>query len=327
MADFAAGARVLVVDDDEGIAALLKRLLSKEGYEVDIAKSGETALSMMTTYVPDVVMLDVVLPDVDGFALCKRLKSEAATRLTPVVMITGLSDRETRIEGAEVGADEFLTKPVDPRELLARIRSLVRLKRYTDDLDSAASIIMALAVMIETRGGRTEGHCHRVANRAVAVGRRMALADDDLQALYRGGFLHDIGMLAIPDGMLSKAARLEPAEFEIVKSHTVVGDQLCANLRSLQAVRPIIRSHHERLDGSGYPDGLRGDDIPILAQIIGAVDLHDAATSYRPYQRPLLSSEALEVLWRQVEKGWRRADVVEHFAAVLHGGDPQSIIS
>jgi putative two-component system response regulator len=320
MTDFAAaGARVLVVDDDEGITALLKRLLEKEGYVVDTATDGQSALDAIAAHQPDVVLLDVVLPGIDGFTLCKRIKTETATRLTPVVLVTGLGDRETRIESAEVGADEFLTKPIDPRELLARVRSLVRLKRYTDDLDSASSIIMSLAVMIETRGGRTEGHCHRVANRATAVGRRFGLKEDDLQALHRGGFLHDIGMLAIPDGMLSKAARLEPQEFEIVKSHTVVGDQLCANLRSLQAVRPIIRHHHERLDGSGYPDGLKGDEIPLLAQIIGAVDLHDAATSYRPYQRPLLSSEALDVLRRQVDKGWRRRDVVEHFAAVLHG--------
>ena len=317
MSDSVAGARVLVVDDDQGVAAFLKRLLVKEGYVVDTAFDGESALKAVTTSQPDVILLDVVLPGLDGFELCQRLKNQAATRLTPVILVTGLADREKKIAGADVGADEFLTKPIDPRELLARVRSLVKLKRYTDDLDSASSIIMTLAIMIETRCGHTEGHCHRVANRAVAVGRRFGLSDDDLQALHRGGFLHDIGMLAISDEMVKKTAALEPAEYEIVKSHTVVGDALCASLRSLQSVRPIVRHHHERLDGTGYPDGLKGDDVPLLAQIISAVDLHDAATTKSPYQQPLSSAEAIAVLRRQVEQGWRRRDVVEHFAAVM----------
>jgi putative two-component system response regulator len=317
MNESVAGARVLVVDDDQGVASFLKRLLARDGYAVDIASDGESALRAIATSPPDVILLDVVLPDVDGLVLCKRLKNEAATRLTPVILVTGLADQEKKVQGADAGADEFLTKPIDARELLARVRSLVRLKRYTDDLDSASSIIMALAVMIETRGGRTEGHCHRVANRAVAVGRRFGLGDDDLQALHRGGFLHDIGMLAISEEMLSKTAALSPEEFEIVKSHTVVGDTLCSSLRSLQSVRPIVRHHHERLDGSGYPDGLRGDAVPLLAQIISAVDLHDAATTKRPYQKPLSNLEAIAVLRRQVEQGWRRKDVVDHFAAVM----------
>jgi putative two-component system response regulator len=322
MTDSVAGARVLVVDDDEGAAALLKRLLVREGYAVDTASDGASALAAIATSLPDVILLDVIMPDVDGFELCRRLKNQTATRLTPVIMVTSLSERERRIEGADVGADDYLTKPVDAGELLARVRSLVRLKRYTDDLDSASSILMALAVMIDARIGHTEGHCHRVANRAVAVGRRFGLNDDDLQALKRGGFLHDIGMLAIPDHVLRKTGALDPDEFAMVKSHTVVGESLCAELRSLQAVRPIVRSHHERLDGSGYPDGLSGDEVPLLAQIISAIDLHDAATSLRPYQRTVTSSEAIDVLRRQADKGWRRREVVEHVAAVFQSPEP-----
>ena len=321
---FPVGGRVLVVDDDEGVRSLLKRLLTREGYVVDVAHDGAAALAAVGSDLPDVILLDVVMPDVNGFDLCRRLKTDTATRLTPVILVTGLADQEKRIEGAHAGADEVLTKPVDSRELLARVRSLVRLKRYTDDLESASSIIMALAVMIEMRSGCTEGHCHRVANRAVAVGRRFSLGDEDLQALHRGGFLHDIGMLAIPDHMLLKTAKLEAAEFEIVKSHTIVGDALCANLRSLQSVRPIVRHHHERLDGTGYPDGLSGDRVPLLAQIISALDLYDAATSKRPYQDPLTTPEAIDVLRRQAVQGWRRQDVVEHVAAVVQSPDMPS---
>jgi putative two-component system response regulator len=168
---------------------------------------------------------------------------------------------------------------------------------------------MTLAVMIEARDGCNAGHCHRMANYAAALGRALDLTADEVQALHRGGFLHDIGMLAIPDGILRKAQALEPAELELVQSHTVIGDQLCANLRSLQAVRPIVRSHHERLDGSGYPDGLRGDDIPLVAQIMTIVDIFEAVTTDRPYQ----AAEAINILRRQGEQGWHRRDLVETF--------------
>jgi putative two-component system response regulator len=204
--------------------------------------------------------------------------------------------------------------------LLARVHALVRLKRYTDDLDSAASIIETLAVMIEARDGNTEGHCYRMANYATALGRRVGLGSDDLQTLRRGGFLHDIGMLAIPDAVLRKAGPLDPEEYELIKAHTVIGESLCANLRSLRAVRPIVRHHHERLDGSGYPDGLVGDAVPLLAQIVGVVDVFVAMTSKRAYQPARTSDEAIAVLNEQVSRGWRRADLVKEFFTILDNG-------
>ncbi len=312
--------RVLVVDDDPGVSRLLERLLTQEGYAVSVAEDAASALAGVESHTPDVILLDVVFPGSDGFTICERLKRDPATRLTPVVLVTGMTDREHRIRGRQSGADDFLTKPIDTQELLARVASLARLKRYTDDLDSAASIITTLAVMIEVRDGYTEGHCHRMANYATALGRALGLGTSDLQALHRGGFLHDIGMLAIPLSVLQKQGALEPEEFALIKSHTVVGDELCRHLRSLQAVRPIIRSHHERLDGSGYPDGLRGSDVPLLAQIIGIVDAYDAVTSQRPYQRLHSPAEAIALLREQVERGWRRRDVVEHFAAIVSKG-------
>src|SRR3984893_6997100 len=312
--------RVLIVDDEPGISTLLERLLTNKGYAVGIATDAPTALAAIVRNPPDVILLDVVMPGMDGFTLCKRLKGDPATRLTPVILITGLADQDTKIKGLAAGADDFLTKPVDTQELLARVGSLARLKRYTDDLDSATSIIMALAVMIETRAGYTEGHCHRVANHATALGRRVGLGQDELQALYRGGFLHDIGMLAIPDCGLVRRGPLEPEEYELIKSHTVVGEGLCRQLRSLQSVRPIVRHHHERFDGSGYPDGLRGDAIPIVAQIIGLVDAFDAITSDRPYQPAQSSDEAVATLRQQAERGWRHPALVEHFAAIVLSG-------
>ena len=314
------GCRVLVVDDDASTVALLTALLTRNGYLVASAPDGPAATAALERFKPDVVVLDVMIPKPDGFEVCRAMKRDPLTRLTPVILVTGLTDRDSRIRGLEAGADDFLNKPVDTHELLTRVRSLARLKRYTDDLDSASSIIMALTEMIETRDGFTEGHCYRMANCAAALGRRLGLNADDLQPLYRGGFLHDIGMLAIPEAVLRKSGPLDPEEYELIKSHTVIGDRLCARLRSLQAVRPIIRHHHERHDGSGYPDGLRGEAIPTLAAIVGVVDVFDAVTTQRPYQRAQSLDEAVGVLRRQVDLGWRRKDLVEEFAALAHEG-------
>lgn len=314
------GARVLVVDDDASVNKLLTALLARSGYTVDSASDGASAQAAMARNAPDVILLDIQMPAPDGFALCRAIKADPATRLTPVVLITGLVDRDNRIRGLEAGADDFLSKPVDGHELLARVGALARLKRYTDDLESASSIVMTMSEMIETRDGYTEGHCHRMANCATALGRRLGLGAEDLQALYRGGFLHDVGMLAIPDAVLRKAGPLEPEEYELVKSHTVVGDRLCAGLRSLRHVRPIVRHHHERHDGSGYPDGLAGDAIPLTAAVMGIVDVFDAVTTRRPYQRAQSLEEAVAVLQRQVGLGWRRGDLVEEFAALVHSG-------
>lgn len=308
---------MLVVDDDEGVRTFFARLLSADGYAVDFAGDGPTALELVKTTLPDVVLLDLNIPEIDGFEVCRRLKADAATRLTPVIIVTGLNAREERVKGLNAGADDFLTKPVDTAELLARVRSAARVKRYTDDLDSVGLIIMTLATMIEARDGYGEGHCYRMANYATGVGRGLKLSDPDVRSLYRGAFLHDIGMLTVPDAILRQTGALKPDEYELVKSHAVVGDRLCSNLRSLQAVRPIVRHHHERLDGTGYPDGLHGEQIPLLAQIVGVVDVYEAITTERPYQRARSIDEALRVLQSEVQRGWRQRHLIDVFAEVI----------
>ena len=310
----------MVVDDEPTVAEVLRRLLVKEGYNVDVFGDAQEALAALPSVRPHLALLDVNMPGMTGIELCRRIKQDPAHRLTPVVLVTGQAQRDVRLEGLEAGADDFLAKPVDPQELLVRVRSLVRIKRYTDDLDSAASIIIAMALLIEARDGNTEGHCHRMANYATALGRTLNLSEEDLQSLHRGGFLHDIGMLAIPDSVLRKSGPLNPDEFELMKSHTTVGDSLCGNLRSLEAVRPIIRHHHERYDGSGYPDGLVGDAIPLVAQIMGVVDVYDAVTTRRPYQGPHSAQESIAILRDQAARGWRRPDLVEAFAGLIDSG-------
>jgi putative two-component system response regulator len=305
--------KVLVVDDEPANVRLLTTLLTREGYTVVTASDGEEGLAMVASSHPDLVLMDVVMPKLSGYDVCERIKHNPSTRLTPVVLITALHQREHKIRGINAGADDFLTKPVDPHELKARAHSLVRLKRYTDDLDSAESVILSLALVIEARDAYTDGHCQRLASYATTFGTALNLDEDELGALFRGGYLHDIGKIGIPDAILLKAGRLSVSEYEQIKDHPVIGDRLCGELRSLRQVRPIVRHHHERLDGSGYPDGLKGDEIPLLAQIMGIVDVYDALTTARPYKSAGTTGEAGWELLQEVKRGWRRKDLVETF--------------
>ena len=308
--------RVLVVDDVQANVALLATILSRDGYEVLTAANGHDALRIVHFERPDIVLTDVVMAGGDGLTLCQKIKRDAATRLVPVVLLTSLEGRDERLKGIEAGADDFVVKPFDPQELRARVRSLLRLKRYTDDLDSAESVIVSLALTIEARDATTQGHCHRLARFGKDLGRRIGLGADDLAALERGGMLHDIGKVAIPDSILLKPSRLTHDEFEQMKMHTVIGDRMCSELRLLRRVRPIVRHHHERLDGSGYPDGLRGRDVPLLAQIIGIVDVFDALTVARPYREPMSPANAFEELEAEARRGWRDLELVGEFIAV-----------
>ena len=313
---------VLVVDDVAANVELLKALLDREGYSVLTACDGEEALDLVAREHPDLVLMDVLMPKLTGFQVCERIKQDKATRLTPVVLMTALQEREDRIQGINAGADDFLTKPFKPHELKARARSLVRLKRYTDDLDSAESVIMRLALVIEARDACTDGHCQRLARYATELGAALGLGDDDLEALHRGGYLHDVGKIGVPDTVLLKTNQLTRAEYEAVQQHTIIGDRLCGELRSLRRVRPIVRHHHERLDGSGYPDRLKGDAIPLLAQMMGIVDVYDAMTTVRPYKLAMTPEQAFDELTMEVKRGWRRGDLVDAFVAIHARGVP-----
>src|SRR5216110_2394167 len=262
-------ASILVADDDQTSARFLKRLLTKEGHDVAVVLTGGEALDACRSAPPDLVLVDLVAARGEGFDVCCRLKQETATRFIPVVIVTAQGDRVDRLRGIEAGCDDFLTKPFDSTELHARIHSLVRLKRYTDELESAEAVILGLGATIEARDPSTNGHCQRLAHYATRLGRSLGLDEPDIGALERGGFLHDIGKIAVPDRVLLKDGKLDPHESKVMREHPLVGDALCAGLRSLRAGRPIVRHHHERLDGTGYPDGLRYGQVPLLAQIVG----------------------------------------------------------
>ena len=312
--------RVLIVDDIAGDVGVLKTLLEHDGYLVASTTAGWDVLARIAKELPDLILMEVMTPDLDVFEACRRLKSDPSTRLLPVVLITALRAGDDRIRGLEAGADDFITKPFNAHELRARVRSLIRIKRYTDELDTAESVIVSLALTIEARDRSTDGHCHRLAAYAGALGAHLGLGEEDLGALAQGGFLHDIGKVGVPDALLLKPAPLTRQEYEQVKAHTVIGDRLCGELRSLRRVRSVVRSHHERLDGSGYPDGLRGDSIPLLAQILAVVDVFDALTTRRPYKEALSQEQAIGELTREVERGWRRGDLVDALIELLCSG-------
>ncbi len=309
--------RVLVADDTESVRSLFARLLSADGHDVVSAHDGRTALESVQRDRPDVILLDVEMPGMSGLEVCRRLKADPATRLTPVVMVTGQTHLNDRIRGIEAGADEFLSKPVHPQELRVRVRSLSRMKHLIDALDSAEAAFVTLALTIEARDPSTNGHCERLARHAVRLGRLLGLGSEDLDALHRGGYLHDVGKIGVPDAVLLKPGPLTADEFALMKRHPEIGDSLCAPLQSLRRVRPIVMSHHERLDGSGYPSGLRGDEVPLLAQIVGIVDVFDALTSVRPYRVALTPEEAGKYLVRQAQAGKFSRQYVDAFLGSL----------
>ena len=310
------GANILIADDDEVSARVLTRLLTQEGCRVRVVHSREAALHACANEPPDLVLIDLLTPRGHGFDVCRALKSRSDTRLIPVVIVTARSEGRDRLTSIEAGCDDFITKPYDPAELRARVRSLVRLKRYTDELETAETVMLGLGATIEARDPCTRGHCQRLARYATALGRSLGLDEADLAALDRGGFLHDVGKIAVPDSVLLKEGALDAQESRKMREHPIVGDALCAGLRSFSKVRPIVRSHHERLDGSGYPDGLRNGQVPLLAQIVGIVDVFDALTSERPYHAARTRQEGFEVLASEARRGWRDRTLVDAFVAV-----------
>src|SRR5246127_3537718 len=260
--------RLLVVDDNPDNALLMSELLSSRGYDVGTVSQAGDAEAEIRQHPPDLILLDVVMPGKSGYELCRELKEDAETRLIPVVMITGLSDRPGRLRGVEWGGDGFLHKPACPEELLARVRSLLKLKEFADELETAESVLCTLGRSVEARDPYTEGHCERLAQRAAALGRYIGLDEASIVALRRGGASPGLGKIAVPDEILKKGSNLTPDEWRVMKQHPVTGENICRPLKSLRLVLPIIRNHHEHSDGSGYPDRLRKGEIPLLARIL-----------------------------------------------------------
>jgi putative two-component system response regulator len=313
---------ILVADDNEANRDLLVGLLGEEGYDVLSVPDGKQALERISRDPIDLALLDVVMPGKTGFDVCLTIKSKPETRLIPVVLLTSLTGDDDRIRGIMCGADDFLSKPVNRHELLARVHSLLRLKQFTDELDNAEAVLFSLALSIEAKDPYTEGHCERLSKYSVAVGEKLGLPEDLRVALRRGGLVHDIGKLAVPESILLKPGPLTPEERKIMEQHTIAGERICAPLRSFRPVLPIIRSHHEKQDGSGYPDGLKGEQVPLTARVLQVTDVYDALTTDRPYRKALSQERAFEIIREEAKRGWWDVAVVDAFENVVHDYEP-----
>lgn len=308
---------VLVVDDDAESRKVLRKILEPSGYEVEEAADGQEALAQVARRIPDLVLLDITMPVMDGWAVCRKLKWDARTRLVPVVILTALDARADRLKGKELGADEFLSKPFDISELITRVRVLVSLKRYTDDLELAASVLTGMAQVIQKRDQQTGDHCGRVGELAVKIGTALDLGVEDLKNLRLGGLLHDLGKVAIPDSILGKTGPLTEEEMAVVRTHAAIGAELVAPMRTLKGALPLIRHHHEKLDGSGYPDGLKGAEIPLLVRILSVADIYDVLSSRRPYKEALPKHKCLSILRDEHSKGWWDGAIVDKLERIL----------
>jgi putative two-component system response regulator len=320
MGDLLAGRRkqsILVVDDNLVNAALLKEMLAMRGYQTVAVQSAAAAEAEIRREAPDLILLDVVMPGKSGYQLCRELKEDSKTRLIPIVMITGLSAREDRLEGIEAGADDFLTKPICSEELFARVSSLLKLKEFTDELETVDSVLCTLGLSVESRDPYTEGHCERLARNATDLGRFLGVEEECIVALRRGGYLHDLGKIAVPDEILKKGSDLTTAEWTIMKQHPVIGETICRPLKSLRLVLPIIRHHHEHSDGSGYPDGLREDEVPLLPRILQVVDIYDALRTERPYKPALGHEQAAVTMRAEARSGLWDEELVSEFFGML----------
>jgi putative two-component system response regulator len=309
--------RILVVDDHPTIAGLMSQLLTQRGYDVVTAENAEQAAAEVRRQPPDLILSDVRMPGRSGYELCRELKSDPATRLIPFVLITGLTDSTDKLHGIEAGADDFLNKPVLAEELTARVKSLLRVKEFTDELETADSVLCTLGLIVEGRDPYTEGHCERLAVRAADLGRHLRLDEDSIVALRRGGYLHDLGKIAVPDAILKKGSNLTSAEWEIMKQHPVTGENICRPLKSLRLVLPIIRHHHEHADGSGYPDGLRAGEIPLLPRVLQVVDVYDALRTARPYKPARSHDQAAQTMREEARQGLWDAELVNEFFSML----------
>jgi putative two-component system response regulator len=297
--------RVLVVDDEALNRRLLRRHLNHAGMDTEEARDGREALDILLERGEsfDVVVLDLLMPRMGGLETLRLLRLDPRFGHLPILVATNLGSMDHQEKAFELGATDFLTKPVQGRALVARVRNLARLKRGLEELEDAEQVILALARAVEAKDSELEGHCERLSVLSVALGRRIGLDEDSLRALDRGGVLHDIGKVGIPDRVLFKAGGLDRDEWTIMRMHPVIGDEMLASLRSLQDVRPIVRHHHERWNGTGYPDELAGEDIPITARVLQLVDAYDALRSNRPYKVAFSHRKAVEILREECDRG------------------------
>jgi putative two-component system response regulator len=312
---------IVVAEDDMATRALLRASLERAGYQVRAFEDGAAALDEILRRPPDVALLDIGLPEMDGLAVTRAIRSDPGTALLPIILVTARGRLEDKVAGLDAGASDFITKPFQPAELLARVRTNLRLSSAISRLETTQDVLVALATAIDAKDPMTEHHCARVAERAIALGSAAGLAEAAVEAIGYGAVLHDIGKIGIPEALLLKTGELTPDERAEMQRHSAIGSEILAPLRLGRIVGPVVRSHHERWDGSGYPDGLRGGAIPIGARIVAIVDAHDAMTHDRVYRPRLDPDDARRELVRCAGSQFD-PELVELYLAMLEEEAP-----
>jgi putative two-component system response regulator len=320
-------ADILVVDDQEIILKLLEETLRSEGYSVRTATNGYEALNAISEKKPDLIITDMLMPKMNGVDMVAKLKESPDTRLIPVIMLTGLFDFDNKVKALEVGVDDFLGKPFNRVELITKARALLKTKMYIDQLENAETVIFSLALAIEGRDPYTNGHCHRLSDYGMKLAKKIGLSEWEIDAVRKGGVIHDIGKIVVPDSILLKPTKLTPEEYEIMKIHPEAGENICKPLKSLHHVLPIIRGHQERWDGSGYPDKLSGTNIPLTARIIAIVDFYDALMTARPYKRALDVKQSLEIMSQETQDHKWDPNLMRVFQEMIISGELEKSFS
>jgi putative two-component system response regulator len=311
-------ARILVVDDDPGQLALQAEILKEiPGGTILTARSGAEALQLIQQQVPDLLLLDKGLPDISGDEICRIVREEYGDQLLPIIMVTGMGDSENLRSSLSLGANDFVKKPFNAVELLSRAKVALEKKQLVDQLDSAESVLFTLAKMVEARDPNTGEHCNRLVKTSLQIGRAVGLEERELAALKKGAILHDIGKIGIPDEILLKPGPLSEDEWQIMRQHAQIGAELCMRLNSIRDAVPIIRHHHERWDGSGYPDGLRGEEIPRVARVFQCADIYDALRHKRAYSDPVSVLEIIDIFQQELDRGWRDPSIGKRFLQML----------
>jgi putative two-component system response regulator len=308
---------ILIVDSEDINRRLLKGILKAAPYKILESHRASQAMALMQSQKVDLVILDLMLPEMSGPELCRWMKVNRSTQFIPILMITSVQGIENEIVGISSGADEFLIKPLHPAVVRTRVRAMLRNKALVDSLEEAEAILFALAQAVEHRDAYTSQHCQRLAVASVMLGEALGLSKPELVALFRGGYLHDIGKISIPDAILFKRGVLTSEEWEVMRGHPIRGEEICKPMKSLWPVLPIIRNHHERWDGTGYPDGLSGENIPLGARILQVADIYDALTTERPYKPALTPQAAFAVMEEEVRRGWRDPELVSLFSSTI----------
>lgn len=314
---------ILLVDDFEAHLELMTEILEMDGFRVIASTDAHAVLARIDELCADVAIIDVMMPIMSGYELCKRLKTHFGKRYFPVILATGLSQLEDKLTGLEAGADDFFSKPFNTREIIAKTRSLLRLKMLQDELDHTEDMIFTLATAVEAKDKYTRGHSERVSVLSARMAQIIGLSEKDITNVRKGGILHDIGKIGVQDDLLHKKTPLSNEELAIVRRHPVTGAEICKPLRTLRHILPAIRHHHERWDGLGYPDALCGDKIPIVGQIIGIADSFDAMVSIRPYRSGLSVDESLRIMKDEQYSGQWNPILVEKFMCMIKSGQAQ----